>query len=228
MPKVELPYTEEGVKMAKELKPQAESIGGSLDFDTYDAANRSQSVEGYAYGGDVMPTYKAGKKIVSIPYEKTAYERSQAAKEASKKRSKSDRKPIGYNIALKRHKAGKTVHNKKLLALIKSEEAKEAKTRAEELDKKKKETKVVTKDVKKDVKKDAKKDVKKVVVKVDKKVEDVDKKPEYSTPKKLKKKYEESFKTPKKDRPYLTPKEVTEKYSPESRAGELDYWKTKK
>ena len=52
---------------------------------------------------------------------------------------------------------------------------------------------MVTKDVKKDVKKDAKKDVKKVVVKVDKKVEDVDKKPEYSTPKKLKKKYEESM-----------------------------------
>ena len=78
MPKVELPYTEEGVKMAKELKPQVESIGGELDFDTYDASQRSQSVEGYAYGGSVKPTYKAGGKL-------SAFERNQAAREAAKK-----------------------------------------------------------------------------------------------------------------------------------------------
>ena len=78
MPKVELPYTEEGVKMAKELKPQAESVGGELDFDTYDASQRSQSVEGYAYGGEVIPTYKAGGKL-------SIYERNQAAREDAKK-----------------------------------------------------------------------------------------------------------------------------------------------
>ena len=77
MPKVVLPYTEEGIKMAKELKPQAESVGGELDFDTYDASQRSQSVEGYAYGGEVIPTYKAGGKL-------SIYERNQAAREDAK------------------------------------------------------------------------------------------------------------------------------------------------
>ena len=76
MPKVELPYTEEGVKMAKELKPQVESIGGDLDFDTYDASQRSQSTEGYVHGGEVIPTYQKGGSI----YKENKAFREKAAK----------------------------------------------------------------------------------------------------------------------------------------------------
>ena len=91
MPKVELPYTEEGVKMAKELKPQAESVGGKLDFDTYDASQRSQSVEGYAYGGEVTPTYKAGG-TVNVPHKKTPYERNNPPKDKKKPESLKERR----------------------------------------------------------------------------------------------------------------------------------------
>ena len=32
MPKVELPYNEEGMNMAKDIKPKAEAVGGTVDF----------------------------------------------------------------------------------------------------------------------------------------------------------------------------------------------------
>lgn len=195
----------------------------------------SQKPAAYEDGGKVdddnVMKLKKRKKHVGVRGEETAYERNK--RKSAKKDSKSGGKPIGYNIALRRHKAGKTVYNKKLLALIKAEEAKKAKdaktiAAIEALDKKK-----VKKEVKKEVKKKVKKEVKKVVkTKTPKELkksyeESFTKNKKTVAPKKLKEKYEESFKTPKKDRPYLTPKEVTEKYSPESREGELDYWNKK-
>ena len=60
MPKVELPYNEEGMDMAKEIKPKAEAVGGTVDFGGNIPVNNAQERSGE---GDVSQYYRIGGGI---------------------------------------------------------------------------------------------------------------------------------------------------------------------
>ena len=80
MPKVELPYNEEGMNMAKDIKPKAEAVGGTVDFGGNVPANNAQERSGE---GDVSEYYAIGGGIKFYSGNKG----SGAAKEKEKKLS---------------------------------------------------------------------------------------------------------------------------------------------
>ena len=80
MPKVELPYNEEGMDMAKEIKPKAEAVGGTVDFGGNIPVNNAQERSGE---GDVSQYYRIGGGIKFY----SGHKGSEAAKNKEKEMS---------------------------------------------------------------------------------------------------------------------------------------------
>ena len=67
MPKIKLPYTEEGEELIKDVKADVEAIGGEIIYPTANAQDRNET---YQLGGMVKPptapsitAYKKGGKV---------------------------------------------------------------------------------------------------------------------------------------------------------------------
>jgi hypothetical protein len=83
MPKIKLPYTEEAEKLAEDLKPSVEGVGGEVIYPTSNAVDR---VKTYHAGGEV------GYNDTVIP---------QIAEEEARRRSSSGLGETNYDLMTK-------------------------------------------------------------------------------------------------------------------------------